>query len=98
MRRTPYDSELVIENTEYKVSPTSGNVGEILGGKSMIFRITENKSYCRREVFGRFPLADAIPDDESVQPFLADLRGERESFVKRADVREAAARTDLSSG
>lgn len=38
MRRTPYGCEIVIEKIEYKVSPTSGNVGEILGGKSMIFR------------------------------------------------------------
>lgn len=47
------------------------------------FRISENKSYGRRKIFGGVLLADAIPDDESVQPFFADLRGERQTFVKR---------------
>jgi len=37
-RRTPYGCKIVIEDIKYKVSPTRGNVGEILGGKSMLFR------------------------------------------------------------
>jgi hypothetical protein len=38
IRRTPYGTEILIDHVQYKVSPTVGQLAEVLSGDSMVFR------------------------------------------------------------
>lgn len=70
-RRTPYGGEIEIENTKYKVSPTSGNVAEILGGKSMIFR-RDFPDAPKRE---QLRAVIARGDDSKINSLILNLNG-----------------------
>jgi hypothetical protein len=70
--RTPYETELEIEGTLYKISPASGKFGEILSGGSRVYRknfpdVMPSKEQLRAVI--------AAGDDEQTNSLILNLQG-----------------------
>ena len=82
------------EATVVKVDPDTGVVRVLRVAAVHDSGTIINPDGARGQVLGGPLLVDAVPDHEGIEPFLADLPGEGEAFVERADVGETSSRTD----
>jgi hypothetical protein len=74
-KRTPYGTEIEIEGTLYKISPTTGEFGEILSGNSRAYRHNFPDVMLSKE---QLRAVIATGDDEQTNSLILNLQGQFE--------------------